>query len=93
MLIELSYYGSREWANSVLKIGIGECKNVGRVEFARLQEIFYIMRVLSEYGFEWQARRLRNHYHLALKRGLLQRSGAERSDDDPLNEELGGCSP
>lgn len=64
-----AYYGSKEWANSILKIGIAECNNVGRVEFARLQEIFYIMRVLSENGYEWQARRLRNHYHLAIKRG------------------------
>jgi len=71
-------YCSKAWANSILKIGIADCKNKPRVESARLQEIFYIMRVLSERGFEWQARRLRNHYHLAIKRGFLQR--AKRAD-------------
>ena len=62
-------FGSREWANSLLRLGIAVCNNVDRVEGSRLQELFYIMRVLSEYGFEWQARRLRNQYHLALSRG------------------------
>jgi len=50
------------------------------------------MRVLSEAGFEWQARRLRNHYHLACKRGRFtaERSEADSSKggDEALIEEI-----
>jgi len=87
MLIEPSYYGSKDWANFVLKIGIAECNNVGRVEFARHQEILYYLRILEKAGYRWQVDRLRNHYHLAIKKGLLQ---IRRSD--PINDGMGGPS-
>jgi hypothetical protein len=83
-----SDYGSIAWANLVLRLGIAECKNVGRVEFARHQEILYCIRILEKAGFWWQARRLRNHYHLAIKKGFLQLS--KRAD--PIKEGLGGLS-
>ena len=76
------FYGSKDWANSLLKIGIQACNENHRVESSRFQEIFYCMRILSEHGYEWQARRLRNHYHLAVKRG---RFTAERSEADSLS--------
>lgn len=83
----LPYYGSKTWANELLRLGIAECKNVERVKFARLQEIFYCMRELSENGYEWQARRLRNHYHLALKKGCFTDERARESDSQHKVEE------
>lgn len=83
-----SEYGSVAWANLVLRLGIAECNNVGRVEFARHQEILYCIKILGKAGYWWQSERLRNHYHLAIKKGLLQLS--KRAD--PINEGLGGLS-
>jgi hypothetical protein len=83
-----SEYGSVVWANFILRLGIAECNNVDRVGFARLQEIFYIMRVLSEHGYEWQARRLRNHLHLAMKKGRF--TALARAD--PIKVGRGGLS-
>jgi hypothetical protein len=77
------FYGSKSWANFILKLGIAECNNINRVGFARLQEIFYYMRILSEAGFEWQSQRLRNHYHLAVQRG---RFTVEQGETDSLEK-------
>ena len=84
-----SYYGSKKWANSVLSLGIAECNNVNRVESARFQEIFYCLEILEEAGFVWQAARLRNHLHLAVKKGFLQSLGREI---DPPKKGVGGFS-
>ena len=79
--VSVSYYGSKDWANSVLRIAIGELKNKDRVLSARQLEIFYFLGELEAYGFVWQAKRLRNHIHLAIKKGMFT---AERSEADPL---------
>lgn len=75
-----------------MQSGIKECNNIDRVGFARLQEIFHYISILSEAGFEWQARRLRNHYHLAIKKGhfTAERSEADSSKgvDEVLIEEI-----
>lgn len=79
------WYGSKGWANAVLRWGIRETKNVDRVESARLAEILYFIKVLSKNGFEWQSCRLRNHYHLALKKGYF----TSPQGDDPIKVGLG----
>lgn len=86
-------YGSIAWANFILRLGTQECKNVRRVESARRQEIIYIIRSLEEEGYFWHFARLRNHYHLAIKKGLFSSSLQRASDSeraDPLV--VGGCS-
>jgi len=89
MLLSSPYYGSKDWANSVLRLGVAECNNVDRVESARLQEVFYCLEVLEEAGFAWQVARLRNHLHLAVKKGFLQSLGREI---DPPKKGVGGSS-
>jgi len=89
MLPSDSYYGSREWANSVLRLAIQELKNKDRVLSARQLEVFYFLGELESYGFVWQARRLRNHVHLAIKKGFLQSLGREI---DPPKKGVGGSS-
>ena len=76
-----SYYGSKEWANSVLRLAIQELKNSARVLSARQLEIYYFLGELEAYGWIWQAKRLRNHIHLAIKKGTFT---AERSEADSL---------
>jgi len=71
------FYGSREWANVVLKLAIRELKNEKRVLSARQLEIYYILGELKKYGFRWQVARLRNHINLAIKQG---RFTARRAD-------------
>jgi len=56
----LNYYGSKEWANSCLKIGIQECLNFDRVRAARLSEIDYFIKELQAQGWPWQSRILRS---------------------------------
>jgi len=77
MLPSSSWYGSREWANSVLRLAIQELKNKGRVLSARQLEVFYCLEVLEEAGFVWQVKRLRNHIHLAIKKGIFTASPCE----------------
>ena len=84
--MEQDFYGSKKWANTLLKIGIHQCNNEGRVKSARLQEIFFIMRSLSEYGYEWQARILESQYFFAIKRGRFTARGA-RADSLSKREE------
>jgi len=71
------YYGSKDWANSILRLAIAELKNENRVLFARQQEIFYFLHELEVYGYWWQVARLRNHINLAIKQG---RFTARRAD-------------
>jgi hypothetical protein len=67
--VESSYYGSKDWANSVLKIAIAEVKNSQRVLSARQLEVFYFLDELRKYGWSWQVARLRNQINLAVKNG------------------------
>jgi hypothetical protein len=83
------YYGSKEWANSVLRIGIADCRDLDRDRGSCSQEIMYCMKILSEAGYVWQVGILRYHYHLRLRNlRVLQR--AKRAD--PINEGMGGLS-
>jgi hypothetical protein len=77
-------YGSKEWANSVLRIAIHELKNTDRVLAARQLEIYYFLGELERFGFKWQVARLRNHIHLAVKQG---RFTASREADSLLKRE------
>jgi hypothetical protein len=86
MFIESSYYGSREWANSVLRLAIQELKNTDRVLSARQLEVYYFLGELERLGFKWQVARLRNHINLAVKQG---RFTSRRLD--PLKD-VGGLS-
>ena len=83
--IQLNYYGSRAWANYILKLGIAECQNHEREPSSRRQEIFYYLDVLLNAGWEWQAKILRhwiNRYADSLQ--LSKRA-------DPIDE-VGGLS-
>lgn len=62
-------YGSKDWANSVLRLAIQELKNIDRVLSARQLEIYYFLHELERLGFKWQVARLRNHINLAVKEG------------------------
>ena len=77
----LPFYGSKEWANRVLKIAIAEVNNSGRVLSARQLEVFHYLHELERFGYWWQVARLRNHIHLAIKQGRF-RFTAERSEAD-----------
>jgi len=68
---ELLSYGSKSWANQILRQGIQECKNRDRDRASRLQLIAYYLRVLQENGFWWQYERLRNQVYLGYKKGLF----------------------
>lgn len=69
--METSYYGSKEWANNVLKLAIAEVKNSKRVLSARQLEVFYFLDELKKYGWSWQVARLRNHINLGVKQGVF----------------------
>lgn len=77
----LSYYGSKDWANAVLRLTIQELKNTDRVLSARQIEIFHFLHELEKCGYWWQVVRLRNHIHLAIKQDRF-RFTAERSEAD-----------
>jgi len=77
---------SREWANVILKLGIRECRNIGRDQASRRQLIAYFLRLLKEEGFWWQYDRLRNQRNLAFKLGLLQVSKRPDSSDSEEEE-------
>jgi hypothetical protein len=68
-VIRQGFLGSKEWANSVLRLAIRELKNVDRVLEARQLEVYYFLDDLRDHGFVWQVARLRNHIHLAIKQG------------------------
>lgn len=86
--METLYYGSREWANSVLVYCIEELNNVGRDLSARRLEVFHFLDELESYSWWWQARCVRWHLNLAIKRG---RFTLERSESDP-DTVVGGLS-
>jgi hypothetical protein len=63
------FYGSKDWANQVLKLAIQEVNNSDRVLSARQLEVYYFLGELKSYGWNWQVERLRNHINLAIKQG------------------------
>jgi hypothetical protein len=65
------WYGSKSWANWVLKVAIHEINNVDRDLSARRIEVHHILKELDEKGFKWQAARLRNHINLAAKKRIF----------------------
>lgn len=69
--METPYYGSKAWANSVLKLAIKELKNKDRILSARQLEVFYFVGELKKYGWSWQVDRLRNQINLAIKNGTF----------------------
>jgi hypothetical protein len=81
----LPYYGSKDWANAVLRLTIQELKNTDRVISARQIEIFHFLHELESFGYWWQVARLRNHIHLAIKQDRF-RFTAERSEADSRAE-------
>ena len=86
------WYGSKAWANWILKNGIKELKNKGRPESARLLEVIYYLKALTAEGFDWQAERLRNHWHLAIKNGFLSFEGCLQAEGLTPLEKGGGDS-
>jgi hypothetical protein len=74
---EGSFYGSKAWANWVLRCAISILKNESRDLASRQVEIYYWLFCLECEGFDWQARRLRNHINLAVKKGSFT---ARRAD-------------
>lgn len=81
----MSYYGSKEWANSLLRIAIADCRDLARDPGSCSQEILYIKRELLNYGFVWQSTVLGFHYNLRL-RNLRRLRGGRR-----LRGESGAC--
>ena len=56
-------YGSKDWANWLLKEAIKTLQNKERPAGARLLEVLCFLDDLKEAGYWWQAERLQNHLH------------------------------
>jgi hypothetical protein len=54
------YYGSKEWANWILRVCIKELQNSGRPAGSRVCEVLIHLENLKEAGFWWQADRVQN---------------------------------
>ena len=78
-VINFPEYGSKGWANIVLKLAIADLNDTDRVLSSRQLEIFYFLGELERFGWRWQSARLRNHINLAIKQG---RFTARRADYD-----------
>ena len=75
--VDSGYYGSRAWANAVLRLAIAELKNTDRVLSARQLEVFHYLHELESHGYWWQSARLRNHINLAVKKGRFTARSAD----------------
>lgn len=53
-------FGSREWANELLRSTIREIKNSDRSRSGRFVETLAIIHLLLDQGYWWQATRLKN---------------------------------
>jgi hypothetical protein len=62
---------SKKWANDILRQGIQECQNDDRAWAGVFPYVIYYVHRLEDAGYWWQARRLRNHLHLAKRRRSL----------------------
>lgn len=56
-------YGSKAWADGVLRLAIAECKNFERVKSARCSEINYFIDELYLNGWVWHSKILRAWKH------------------------------
>jgi hypothetical protein len=56
-------FGSKEWANFLLREGIKELKNKNRAVSGRFVEVLALISLLIDEGYWWQAERLRNHLY------------------------------
>lgn len=56
-------FGSKDWANELLRSGIKELKNENRAKSGRFCEVIAYIHLLLEAGCWWQAARLRNHLY------------------------------
>lgn len=60
---DLPAFGSKAWADQLLKMGIASIRDLKRVPGSRLQEYVYQSRLLEEQGFSWHAMCLRAWAH------------------------------
>jgi hypothetical protein len=56
-------FGSKAWANYLLKTGIAELRNSRRARDGRITEALYYVRVLRDQGYWWQSRTLEIWVH------------------------------
>ena len=94
------FYGSKNWANHILVYCIEEVNHVDRSIKGRRPEVFHFLKELEFYGWYWQAKVLRHHINLAIKKRVFSRRRLsssssltlERSESDHSKSERGGCS-
>lgn len=72
-----SWIRDKKRINYLLREGIKELKNVDRVLSARQLEIYHYLDEFERLGFWWQAKRLRNQIHLAIKQGRFTARSAD----------------
>jgi hypothetical protein len=82
------YYGSKDWANWVLRRGIATLKDEDRDSNSRMVEVLIWINKLTDYGFWWQAERLRNHLH----RFYYQFTDYLQAEGLTPNKKVGGYS-
>jgi len=61
--VDSGYFGSKSWADEILRIGIASIRDVNRVPESRLIEFVYQVRLLEEHGYRWHCRILRAWAH------------------------------
>ncbi len=59
----MSFYGSKEWANDILRAGIRELRNRDRARSGRIVEALAYVDLLVDWGWWWQARILQAWIH------------------------------
>jgi hypothetical protein len=52
----LPHFGSKAWADELLKIGIASIRDIHREPNSRILEFVYQERLLREHGFTWHSR-------------------------------------
>lgn len=77
-------FGSKAWANALLRIGIKDLQDMERPSGSVQAEVLYQIGLLYEKGYWWQAKVLRSHYHRYLYR--------LRPQGRPMTEGKGGPS-
>jgi len=74
-------FGSKAWANKLLRDGIKELKNTNRACSGRFCEVIVYIGLLLEHGYWWQATRLRNHLYLHWESLQPRRADHRRSEE------------
>lgn len=72
-----SWIRDKKRINSLLREAIKELHNTDRVLSARQIEIYHYLDEFERLGFWWQAKRLRNQIHLAIKQGRFTARSAD----------------